>query len=611
MVNSERPIRHASVNQGSGLFEGSNIGDPLTETESPLRRLARNLTFLYGEEKGAQTFRSMSAMMREGKSLLPKREARVGRSIFGQQDIALITFPDAFQKPGEPTLRTLGSFLQDKVGDAVNTVHVLPFNPSGGDRGFSPIDYSIVDPRFGDWEDIAAIGEGYSVMADLVVGHRSTKSKEFQDFLAGDPRYQDFFIAYRPEDIDESVAQDLQRVRRPRVHPLLTEFPTFEGPKMVWTTFSTDQVDVNYKNPQVLLNMVSILLKNLQNGVNIVRIDALTYAWKELGTECVNLPQTHALLQVFRDVLEEVVPESKIISETNVPHDENISYFGTGENVGHEAHMVYNFALPPLVLNAFYTGNAQHLSTWATSLEPPSQTQTAFFNFLSSHDGIGVMGAKGILPEVSYNALPEQVKARGGKVSSRALADGGKAPYELNATWWSALTTPDENFDVGLRKFITSHAISFALQGVPAVYYHSLFGSENNIDQWERTHVNRDINERKLNYSDLAAKLDQPDSRESQVLRAMKELMRRRKEHQAFSPSVPQKVLDIDQRVFALQRGTPGEENILAFHNVSGEEVRYEYEGKTYVLEPFGYLWESVDTTQNGTVKREIKLESK
>ncbi len=614
-MDTENPQRREQNKLTATRFPDGLLGrDPRqVDRESPLGRISRNLTFLYGDEQGVQTFNMLQEMMQEGRSKIPKRDARPGNEIFGQSDIAIITFPDAFQRRGEsgelsePPLQTLRRFLTDHAGDVVNTVHVLPFNPSNADRGFSPINYSIVDPRFGDWRDIVDIGEDYAVMADLVVGHRSTKSEEFQNFLAGDPEYQDFFIWYKPEEIDESMEAKLKMIRRPRVHDVLTDFETADKREVkVWTTFSSDQVDVNYKNPQVLLNMARIMLENLQQGVNVLRIDALTYVWKELGTDCASLPQVHTLLQIFRDVLDEVSPQSKIISETNVPHEENISYFGTGDNVGHESHMVYNFALPPLVLDAFSTGNSQHLSTWAASLEPPSPTHTAFFNFLGSHDGIGVMGVKGILPEESFNQLPKQFEDRGGVVSYKTLRDGGRAPYELNSTWWSAINNPDVDFDIGLRKFITSHAISFALQGVPAVYYHSLFGSENDLDTWDKTQVNRDINEKKLDYDDLTSKLDQPDSREARVFGAMKELISLRKAHQVFHPSSRQEVLDVDPRVFALQRGERAEENILAYHNVSKEEVTFDYAGKTYTLEPFGYLWESVSTTQDGTIERDV-----
>jgi sucrose phosphorylase len=425
------------------------------------------------------------------------------------------------------------------------------------------------------------------MMADLVLNHVSIQSPWFQRFIEGDPAYQNFFTSFTRDELTDDVVKDLQKVFRPRALPLLTEFETKHGKRFVWTTISKDQVDLNYQNPQVLLEMIKVILLLLEKGIRVFRMDAITFIWKELGTNCVHLPQGHAILQIFREVLNQVCPSAILVTETNVPHKDNISYFGNGKD---EAQMVYNFALPPLTLHAFYTANTDYLTEWAKTLTLPSK-DTTFFNFLACHDGIGIMGAKGILPEEEISKIFQHITDNGAKLSYRRLPSGEVSVYEMCSTWWSALNKKDEDFTIALRKFITSHAIAFALAGIPAVYYLSFFGKENDTKTWEITQINRNINRENLDYKIIKQQLSHHESKELIVYQTLIKLIKQRTSHSAFHPNAPQTVLSLDKKVFALLRESR-EENILALHNVSGEEVTVSYRDKRYTLEPYGFLWD-------------------
>jgi len=549
----------------------------------------KNLQFLYGENDGQQTFEALQNLLAKEKKEFPQAKQQSLKNYFSEKDTVLITYADSFTQKGELPLKTLEQFLAEQLKDTFNTIHILPFYPYSSDRGFSTTDFSKVKKEFGSWEDIKKIGKDFSLMADLVINHVSAQSHWFQKFLAGDPKYQEYFTSFTREELTDDVVNDLQKVFRPRALPLLTEFETKEGKRFVWTTISADQIDLNYQNPQVLVEMIQVMLLLLHQGVRLFRMDAITFIWKELGTNCVHLPQGHAILQIFRAVLNEVCPSALLVTETNVPHKDNISYFGNGTD---EAQMVYNFALPPLTLHAFYTGDVSYICEWAKTLTPPSQ-ETTFFNFLACHDGIGILGARGILPDEEIDKIFRHIKDHGAKLSYRRLPSGESSVYEMCTTWWSALNKKDEDFDLALRKFITSHAIAFALAGVPAVYYLSLFGKENDEKMWRITQRNRDINRENLDYPLLSEQLAQEDSREKKVYDSLVSLIKLRTKTPGFHPNAKQTVLTLDKRIFALLRES-AKGNVLALHNVSGEEVTVSYQEKQYILKPYSFLWESV-----------------
>jgi glycosidase len=491
------------------------------------------------------------------------REAALGG--ISQQDVLLITYADQVRKGGERPLKVLTEFCACHLKGVVSGIHLLPFYPWSSDDGFSVKDFFAVEPSYGTWEDIALLGADFDLMFDAVFNHVSAQGQWFQRFLADDARYRDFFIAV-------TGSPDLSQVVRPRALPLLTEFSTAAGPKKVWTTFSADQVDLNFKNPEVLLAALEALLFYVVKGARFIRLDAVAFLWKEIGTSCLHLPQMHRVIQLLRAVLDEVAPRVLLISETNVSHKDNISYFGDGTN---EAQLVYNFALPPLLLHSFATGNAEKLTRWAQSLALPSDRVT-YLNFLASHDGIGLNPARGILNDAEIDALVRRTLEHGGFISYKDMPDGSRSPYEMNINYLDALSNPaaGEPVELTARKFLAAHAILLSLRGVPGIYFHSMFGSRGDRAGAESSGLPRRVNRQKLEREELEAELADPASLRGQVFGGCRRDLQMRGRHAAFHPCGEQEVLALDPRVFAVRRiSTNGTDRVLCLHNVSEETV--------------------------------------
>jgi sucrose phosphorylase len=519
------------------------------------------LVSLYGDQEARDTYQDITRLIKRYR-LLIKAPASTGLS---ERDAILIAYGDQVRQPGSTPLKTLTGLAQNTLRGIASGIHLLPFFPYSSDDGFSVIDYRQVDPELGDWEDIRVLGRDFRLMFDAVINHCSVNSVWFRGFLQDQPPYRDYFIAVQGHP-------DLSQVARPRALPLLTEFDTRLGKESVWTTFSVDQVDLNYKNPRVLLEILEVLLFYVSQGAQFLRLDAIAYLWKEIGTSCIHLPQTHRVVQLFRSVLDQVAPYVRIITETNVPHPENISYFGDGSN---EAQMVYNFALPPLVLHTFRTGKASALSRWATGLMLPSD-HTTFFNFLASHDGIGVTPALGLISGEDLQGLIDQAIEHQGLVSYRSNPDGSQSPYELNINYFDALSNPmgSEPLQVQIDRFVAAHAILFSFMGVPGVYFHSLFGSRGWLEGVKLTGRNRTINRQKLNLADLLRDLLDPHSLRACVYQRLAHLLQVRAGYPAFHPSGKQEVLELDSRIFALIRFSPdGKQRALCLQNVSNQTV--------------------------------------
>ncbi|MEJ2751774.1 MAG: alpha-amylase family glycosyl hydrolase [Candidatus Promineifilaceae bacterium] len=525
--------------------------------------LLAHLQFLYGEERAAEICERLERIVTRRKVGIDARGA--GKTeMFSQRDAILITYGDMVRADGERPLQTLHEFLSAAVGDSVNTVHLLPFFPYSSDDGFSVIDYRQVDPALGNWSDIAVLEGTYLLMFDAVVNHVSAQSDWFKRFLQGEPPYDEYFIV-----VDGDAG--LEDVFRPRALPLLSEVETANGRKSVWTTFSADQIDLNFANPDVLLAVIDTLLFYVEKGADLIRLDAIAYIWKEMGSPCIHLPQTHRIIQLMRSVLDIAAPHVLLITETNVPHEDNVSYFGDGYN---EAQMVYNFSLPPLTLHAFHKGNAETLSAWAKTLELPSQ-QTSFFNFLASHDGIGLTPARGLISDEEVREIAERVEALGGYVSYRSNPDGSQSPYELNISYIDALGDPDkEEPDATVaRRFMAAQAIMLALRGVPGIYFHSLFGSRSWHEGVEQSGQKRRINRQKLSKGVLQAELANENSLRHLILPSYLRLLQARRSEPAFHPNGGQNIVDLDRAVFAIERVSPdGRSSILCLQNVSSEE---------------------------------------
>jgi sucrose phosphorylase len=534
-----------------------------------------HLTRIYSEELAARVEPRLQNLVGHYRGRIPTP----ADASISERDSILITYGDQVRKAGQPHLQTLAEFCEAHLRGMISGIHILPFFPWSSDDGFSVKDYRSVDPSLGNWRDVERLSQSFRLMFDGVINHASAQGEWFQAFLRNEAPYRDYFLTVEGNP-------DLSKVVRPRALPLLTEYQTVSGPRHVWTTFSPDQVDLDYHNPDVLLEIFNILLMYAERGAQFIRLDAIAYLWKEISTPCLHLPQTHAIIQLLRTVLDEVAPHVRLITETNVPHKDNISYFGDGTN---EAQLVYNFAVPPLVLHTFRTGDASVLSESASGLELPSD-QTTFFNFLASHDGIGLNPVRGILSPAEIDGLVEQTLAHGGLISFKQNLDGTQSPYEMNINYFDALSDPagDEPLKLQVDRFMAAQAIMLSLCGVPGIYFHSLFGSRNWNKGANLTKHNRTINRQKLERADLESDLADPNSLRSQVFRRYRQLLFQRAASAAFHPHGRQKVLDMGRRVFAVLRSSPnGDKHVLCIQNVTAQTQSV----ATYTLESYQTLW--------------------
>jgi len=492
--------------------------------------------------------------------------------LWNEHTAVLITYGDMVRNDSEPPLKVLKRFADQHLAGAINTIHILPFCPYSSDDGFSVIDYRVVDPDLGTWKDVQEIGREFRLMFDLVLNHCSRKSKWFFDYVGNIAPYRDFFVEADPET-------DLSAVTRPRALPLLTPVHTRHGDTHVWTTFSDDQMDLDFSNPDVLFEFLDILLYYIAKGAKIIRLDAIAYLWKQIGTNCIHLDQTHEVVKVMRDLLDMVAPEVVLLTETNVPHKENISYFGNGD----EAHMVYQFSLPPLLLHGLINGNASYLSQWAATLDGLPGNCT-FFNFTASHDGIGVRPLQGIIPDTELLSLANHVKSLGGHVSTKANSDGSESPYELNITYFDALgDDPGTVTDLHIARFLCSQTVAMELRGVPAIYFHSLTATRNYTEGVEQTGRARTINRRKWNEAEITARLSDT---ESPAARVMTECIRRlqlRSQHVVFHPNATQQIVNLGEEWFVVEREREGE-RVVCISNFSAEYRELKVDERLYRL---------------------------
>ncbi|MBR9979895.1 MAG: sugar phosphorylase [Desulfatitalea sp.] len=513
---------------------------------------------LYGAQGGRALERLAAVLAR-----FQRRRAGRGRP-FSERDIVLITYGDTLQSAGNKPLDILHTFARTHLNDAVSAIHLLPFFPYSSDDGFSVIDYFQVDPAVGDWDAVMRCGNDFDVMVDFVLNHISARSPWVSEYLAGRPEFSELAI-----EVDPDV--DLSAVVRPRALPLLTPFTKRSGESVhLWTTFSADQIDLNYKSIDVLCKMVEVLLYYVARGARMIRMDAVAYLWKDPGTPCIHLPQTHAVVRLLRAILDKVAPDVWLITETNVPHAENISYFGNGND---EAQMVYNFTLPPLLLHAFAAADTHALSDWAGGLQAPS-SQTTFFNFTASHDGIGVRPLEGILPDAEIDRLVRLAIAGGGGVSYRNQADGTQRPYELNITYVDALGVAGSRGTADhAARFLASQAIQLCLPGVPGIYIHSLLGSRNWPSGVQHTGHARAINREKLDAAEVLAAFAAPDHFRTRIFFPYRRMLAVRRQQPAFHPNADYEVLHLHRQVFVIKRQADRQQRLFAITHIGGPPV--------------------------------------
>jgi len=501
------------------------------------------------------------------------RRGNAGQSLsnLSSRSVLLITYADTFTRIGQAPLQTLKQVVDQYLKPFIDSIHILPFYPWSSDDGFAVTDLLAVNPEVGDWTDIENLGQDYQLMFDGVINHLSAKSTWFKVFLAGNPDFDNYFITVEQKDLEL-----LSKVVRPRTLPLVHPFHKEDTELLIWTTFSEDQVDLNYGNPQVLLSILDVLLEYAHKGAKYIRLDAIAYLWKALDSPSIHLPQTHALIQLMRSVLHLAGKPVRLVTETNVPHADNISYFGDGNN---EAHLVYNFALPPLLLHSLYSGDTEALHKWASELKTP-HPDAHFFNFTASHDGIGITPLSGLVPEPDIEAICQRIKTLGGFVSMKSLPDGSEMPYELNINWLDAMGIPDEpgenHTSEQIDRFLLTQGIMLCLKGLPGIYVHSLFGSQGWIGGVQETGSSRSINREKLDADIVDTELNDPQSRRSIIFSRYTSLLKVRARESAFDPGAEQRILTSPAGCFIIERKSVGGVRLICIFNFRPLKLHYD-----------------------------------
>jgi sucrose phosphorylase len=480
---------------------------------------------------------------------------------WNENDIALITYADTLHDEDQKPLKVLNAFANSHLSDVISIMHILPFFPYSSDDGFSVIDYLAVNESHGNWDDIKAISAEFKLMSDLVLNHMSSRSWWFDNYKKGLEPGKGYFY-----EADENL--DTSMVVRPRISPLLNEVETADGKRYVWCTFSADQVDLNFANPQVLVEFANIIYEYLQYGIKVFRLDAVAFLWKEPGTSCIHLQETHEIIKVLRTLIEHHSPDAIVITETNVPNRENLTYFGNGN----EAHMIYNFSLPPLLIYTLITGNCRHLKSWLMSM-PPAQNGTTYFNFIASHDGIGLRPLDGLLNDDEKDHMVSTMQNFGAKVSYRRTELGDDKPYEINISLFDALKGNVDGEDAyQINRFLCAHTIMLALEGVPAFYIHSLLATENDQERVENTGNNRSINRSKWDLNTLLEQLGDEASHHAQVFNALKNRIAIRKKQKAFHPNATQFTLHFGTEIFGFWRQSiDRQQSIFCINNISNK----------------------------------------
>lgn len=493
-------------------------------------------------------------------NLAPDGQAIRRDNLWSQEDSFLITYGDSIVSDDRTPLQNTLHLMKDLLQGAISGVHILPYFPFSSDDGFAVKDYETVRPDLGDWDDIAEIGSQFRLMSDVVINHASAGHDWFQQFLADEAPGRDYIMTATPDD-------DVAQVTRPRPSPLLVPVQTKAGEKLVWCTFSPDQVDLDFSNPDLLCEFIRLLKFYIDAGVRVFRLDAVGFLWKQPGTNCLHLPQTHEIIKLMRTLIDHLDETVLLVTETNVPNHENVAYFGNGN----EAHIIYNFSLPPLLVHALLTGESIYLRRWMMSMAP-SQDGCAFLNFSASHDGIGLRPVEGLLPQEEVDKMIEAVQSFGGRLTMRAYQDR-QVPYEMNTTLFCALKgTIDGADDLQVPRFIASQTIMMSLEGIPAFYVQSFLASENDEALAEKTGQNRSLNRKQWQAAEVDAGLADMSSPMARIFNELTRRLHIRKQQKAFHPDATQFTLHINPGLFGFWRQSlDRQQSLFVVTNITDE----------------------------------------
>ena len=471
---------------------------------------------------------------------LPTHITEDGES-WSESTVILITYADSVEEKNSLPINSIHNFLNNYCSEIFDMVHILPFFPSSSDKGFAVMDYYSIYYRFGQWSDILKLSKDFGVMADVVINHGSSQGQWFKNFLKGYGKGSNYFLNFEQKF-------DTSKVTRPRTSDLLNPIKTLEGERYIWCTFSIDQVDYNFSKPEVLYEFVLIIIYYLTKGITVFRFDAVAFIWKKIGTSCINHHKTHEIVRLFRTLLSYLSPKAVLVTETNTPARENVSYFGNGN----EAHWIYNFSLPPILVYSILSGDSSYIEKLTMSM-PPSQLGTAYLNFIASHDGIGLRPAESFLSQNEIEKFINHMEKNGGKISYRSNNTNTPEPYEINISLMDAMKESfDKESKLYLKRFICVHTIMLSLEGVPAIYIHSLFGSSNDYDLFKITKQNRSLNRGKIKVSEIM-KSDHPNEHHT-IFNEIKNLIKIRKKQPAFNPNAVQFTLHLGRDLYGIWR---------------------------------------------------------
>ena len=480
--------------------------------------------------------------------------------IISEKTSLVICYGDNINSNQKSSIQVFQNFFKKNLNKYFNAIHFLPFYPSSSDSGFAVKDHYKIEKRIGNWSDIKKISKSNQVMADIVINHASARGLWFKNFLKKKRPGKDYFLTVNSKF-------NTSKVVRPRDHKLLKKIDIFKKSDYLWRTFSADQIDLDFSNPSVLLRFIKIMIHLVNNGVTIFRLDAIAYLWKKNGTNCINLKQTHEIVKLLRLISNLLNVETIIITETNLPEKENLSYFGKND----EANWIYNFSLPPLLIHAFLFENSSYLNKWSKKL-PNAKFQNSYLNFIASHDGIGMRPTEGILNERSLNNFLKRLKKNGSKFSYRKVQNKSRKVYEANITVFDALKKSDfdPNGKFFLERYVAAHAIMISFEGIPAVYFNSLFGKANDEAKYVITGNNRDVNRYKWNHKNITKKLSEKASKQSIFYKSLGKLLEIKRKQKAFHPNAKRVNINLGSKLFCFKRiSLDKKQSIISITNCS------------------------------------------
>ncbi len=482
--------------------------------------------------------------------------------LVSEKTTMVICYGDSVYSKNQKNLITFQNFFNKKLTKFIDTIHFLPFYPSSSDSGFAVKDHYKIDNKLGNWSDIKKFSKKKQIMSDIVINHASARGLWFKNFLKEKKPGKDYFLLVNSKF-------NILKVVRPRDHKLLKEINIFKKKDYLWRTFSDDQIDLNFKNPKVLIRFIKIMVNLIKHGVTIFRLDAIAYLWKESGTKCINLKQTHEIVKILRIVSNSLNIKTLIVSETNLPEKENLSYLGNND----ESNWIYNFTLPPLLIHALLFENGSYLNSWSKKL-PQTKIGNSYLNFIASHDGIGMRPLEGILNNKSIKKLLTRLKNNGSKFSYRRINSKKKSVYESNITVFDALKVSDKdkkglyNYD----RYIAAHTIMFSFEGVPGIYFNSLFGKSNDEAKYIITGNNRDVNRYRWNELNILKKMKNENTKEHYIFETFKHLLNIRKKQKAFHPNALRTNINLGNNFFCIKRvSLDKKQTILCLTNLTSK----------------------------------------